>query len=474
MTSTFSSESVKAHLGVMVVMPFFSQSDNLNVDSNYAYLRLILPEMAKQSPHTLFLMFFPDPKYGQGKWRYTPDDLQSNRIRFISWPYDTAMRTGVLGFDPVRFAHVDHSYGPSIYWMNQVESGAEFYGGYRQAGSALSRPLIIAQHHYIIHKSLPYPVDHLFGRLWRQMGGTLAADAVVYNSDHTYKMAEESFSGYLNSGQMAELKAKSRVLRFGLVTGTEPQAPEATSDTKPVIVYNHRFESYKQPDVTAAVLKDLRGTYDFQVWVTQAAGQRTSDFPFDKQVFAPSRNDYLRNIAVPAINTINSVHETFCIALLDSIMLGHLVVAPNAVTFPELVPKGYPYLFNSVDEQKAMLAAILKDFKAIYNHWRPRLIDHAREMFGIRGYVEAYLDLIVTLEKSKREGQTPKPHVKQGADDTFAQMVKGKRYPLADIARAFKKKTGTSDQATPPARVVREAAMRGIHIVWDNGVCLMK
>jgi glycosyltransferase involved in cell wall biosynthesis len=463
------------NLGVIAAVPFFSQSDNLNVDSNYAYLRLVLPEMARQSPDTLFLLFFPDPNYGQGSWRYTADGLQSDRVRFIPWPYDTAMRTGVLGFDPVRFAQIDHQYGPTTYWMNQVEMGAAVFGGYRQAGSALSRPVVIAQHHYIIHRSLPYAHQYMFGRLWHQLGGSVAADRVIYNSGHTKRMADEAFGAYLNKGQMNELESKSIVHRFGLVTGDEPEAPEATKNTVPTIIYNHRFEAYKQPDATAAVLKAVREMgHGFQVWVTQAAGQKTKNFPFDRKVYAPTRAEYLSNIAVPAINTINSVHETFCIAMLDSIMLGHLVVAPNAVTFPELVPDGYPYLFDSIEQQRDMLAHLMANFTEEYNTWRPKMIAHAREKFGLAAYVRRYLEIIAAVEKDKRDNQTPKDHVKAGADELFRQMKKGKRYSLGVLARQFQKKTGTSNQAAPPSRVVREASMRGIRFLWDDGVYLVK
>lgn len=464
----------KDNLGVVLVAPMFSQGTNLNVDSNYVYLKQILPEMARQSPDTLFLMLFPDPHYGQGKWFYVPDDLSSHpRIQFLSWKYDTNARTGVMGFDPERYAHIDLRYGPTSYYLHAIEMGAALYGGYKQASNNMSRPVIIAQHHYVIHDSLPYAFEFMRSRLWYQMGGALMADRAIYNSDHAHRMWEESMGRYLNANAQQEIRQKSDTIRFGLVTGDEPVAPEADDETRISIIYNHRFEAYKQYRLTGELLLDLKREFDFDVLVTQVAGARTKDFPVDRTMYAPQRMDYLRNIAVPGINVTNSLHETFCISALDSIMMGQLVVAPNAVTFPELVPPDYPYLFNSVDHQRAILREIMSDFPRIYNTWRPRLIEHARQRFGLEGYVARVLDVFVA-EETKRRQQVPREHVAEAADTVFAELKPGKLYSLVDTHRAFKRRAGTADQATPITRWTREASMRGFKFVWKDGVQIVR
>jgi hypothetical protein len=42
-------------------------------------------------------------------------------------------------------------------------------------------------------------------------------------------------------------------------------------------------------------------------------------------------------------------------------MNDQLVIAPNKVTFPELVDKNYPYLFNNEEEQYEIIAKLLQD-----------------------------------------------------------------------------------------------------------------
>lgn len=473
--------SAKPRLGVVAVVPFWSQSDNLNVDSNYAYLRIVLPKMAEATEDTLFLVFFPDPHYGADKWVYTPDGLQNDRIRLIPWPYDTQMSSSVVGFDNVRFKEIEASYGPCIYWLNQVESGAAVVGGYTNSYGNVTRPTLIAQHHYIIHRSLPYVYEAQFPRQWMQIGGSLASDVVLYNSQHCKRMADESFAEYLTAGQMEKLSAKSIVLRFGLLRGDEPLAPEAAKDSKPVFIYNHRFEYYKRPDITFALFEQLRADFPFEVWATQTNGQATGGnrkYFYDRSVFAASRAEYLRNVAVPAVNTINSVHETFCISALDSLALGHLLVAPKAVTFPELVPEGYPYLFESEAEQAAMLRLILSTWPDEYNKWRIPLSNHAREHFQLADYVSRYLAVMESEEARHREANR-KERTLRGLHSVFDAFEAGKLYNPADVrkkvASAIYGSSGAT-QSMPTRRVIREAlALReDIGILWQGGVKLYR
>lgn len=468
----------KPRLGVVVVVPFWSQSDNMNADSNYAYLRIVLPEMVKQTEDTIFIVLFPDPKYGSDRWVYTPDGLQSDRIRFYAWNYDTAMATSISGWDVMRFKKLEDEQAPTMYWLHQVESGAFIAGGYKKAYAVANQPCLIAQHHYIIHRSLPYVYDTMFTRQWLQIGGSVASDAVVYNSDHCRNMARESFSDYLNKDALQKLENKSATLKFGLLRGDEPLSEEANDQTKPIFIYNHRFESYKNPKDTFDQFEKLRKKYQFEVWASQTAGQRTAGkkkFDIDKAIFEPSRNDYLKRIAVPAINTINSVHETFCISILDSMAVGNLVVVPNAVTFPELIPNDYPYIFRNLNEQYNMLDHILSNFKEEYNKWRPILSDHARKNFNLTTYVKNYIDLMVEKENARREVEM-KDNTEKWFKDVIDNMTPKKLYKPIDLRRIFSSNSGVGAQAMTVARFLRETLRYydNIHVVWNDGVKLYK
>jgi glycosyltransferase involved in cell wall biosynthesis len=452
----------------------------MNADSNYVYLKTILPELSKQSPETLWLVFFPDPEYGSDTWRYTPDGLQSDRIKFVSWPYDTQMSTSVIGFDPARFHEIETKYAPTMYWLHQVELGAFIAGGYARSWSDLSTPALVAHQHYIIHRSLPYPYESMFPRQWLQIGGSLSSDTVVYETDYCRKMAEESFTELITEKKWQEIEKKSVVLPVGVLSGLEPRAPIATADDQPVFIYNHRFERYKQPEVTFSILNELRKHYKFEIWATQTPGQRTGgsyEFYFDKSIFAPKRIDYLNKIAIPAINTINSLHETFCISIVDSMALGHLIVVPNALTFPEIVPKGYPFLFNSPDEQRAMLTSILDNWPEDYNRWRNILQTHAHKLFASKDIATNYMTILSNAENMHR-----KAGKKATTEASLTAAFNALRPDAPTSPEQFRRifahlhSKGIGNQSFPTRRFVREAAMDHpeVAIVWDNGVKLVK
>lgn len=468
------------NLGVVAVVPFWSQAANLNADSNYSYLRVVLPEMERQTTNAIFLVLFPDPKHGSSNWKFTPDGLQSDRIRFIPWPCDTQMATGVVDFDVMRWKQIEREYGPTIYWLHRVEIGANIVRGYERSYNRSGQPTLVAQHHYIIHKSLPYPIMSQFPRLWAQMGGSIASEHVVYNSAHCKRMADESFGDFLSPSIMDELELKSTVLKFGLLSGDEPAAPVGTVEDEPIFLYNHRFEHYKHPERTFEIFDELRDRFDFKVWATQTAGQKTGGrkrFFYDRSIFEPSRAAYLELIAsVPAINTINSAHETFCIALLDSIAAGHIVVAPNSVTFPELVPAGYPYLFDTVNQQRAMLEKILTTWSDEYNRWREPLRNHAMNNFDLTAYVRDYLGLIQQQELIHRVDVAKDTTVELFAQ-LFDTMEKGKQYAPRELRNALNRMGYNAGmQAFPVRRIVREAMNRrvDVNLVWNRGVRLVK
>lgn len=464
-----------SNLGVVVVAPFWSQSDNMNVDSNYTYLRSVLPEMERQCPNTLFLMLFPDPTHGADSWRYTPDGLQSDHIKFIKWPYDTAMLSSITSWPVLRFKQIDTDYGVTLYWLNQIEMGANAVHGYHKVFNHSSQPALVGQQHYILHRSLPYVYETQFSRLWLQMGGALSCDKVVYHTNYALGMAKESYAEWLAPPALQIIKDKAIVLLEGVIFQDDPVAPEAAPDAPPIFIYNHRFESYKNPKDTFDLFESLRLTYPkISVWATQVAGQHTRKWRYDKIVYAPKRYDYLANIAVPAINTLNTLHETMCLSIVDSLTLGHVCVLPNAVTFPELVPKGYPYLFNSLQEQRDMVRSILDTWPNEYNHWRSILASHARSQFDAPSYVTKYLQIMFDAENMHR-GTEKKETTLATIRKVFKGMKLNKPYVLKEVTLELRKQGGLAHQSMPFRRAVREAMeFGGIEISWNNGVVLTR
>lgn len=449
---------------IVCVWPFWSQSGALNWDSNYAYLRIVLPELIRERPTWRWVVLWPQLK-GKGAWKWYDDKLfNDERVIRYPWPYPTAMQDCIRHFDVHAFHQLEADYSPTLYWMHQVEAAAQIVQGTVQSFSHISNPAVVAQHHYIIHKSLPAPMFANHTRRLLQTIGTIAAHRVVLNSEHTHTMMRESFAELLSDDQMTEIEAKTSVERFGLID--DALSKDVKAHDRPVIIYNHRFETYKQPRITARVLERLRKEHDFEVWISQYVGQSKSRFPVDRVVGHPERGTYLENIAVPAINTLNSLHETFCIAMLDSIALGHLPVAPNSVTFPELVPPGYPYLFENEKDQTAMLDRILAEWPAAYNEWSPKLRAWARAEFTVGPYAKRYAQILD--ETARAMTSTPKPHTLTRLDAAY-ESIKGRTLTLKTLHKQICKAVKLGDQAFTPRRALREAADRGATFSLESG-----
>jgi glycosyltransferase involved in cell wall biosynthesis len=450
---------------VVCIAPFWSQSDALNWDSNYQLLRRTLPKLAELEPDWLWVVLWPQRSVGQDQWRWKNDGLFDHpRIVRFPWAYDTSMRMGTIAFDPQRFAQLEEKFAPTTYLLMQVELGAFIAGGFRGSYARISLPRIVAQHHYVIHPSLGAAnAESHFPRLWAQLGGTIAADRVLMNSRHAENMLRETAKTYLNGVTWEKIALKTRVVPFGLLDERVTSIVTRKHDT-PVIVFNHRFEQYKRPQVTADLLRRLRGSGQrFEVWVTQHVDQKISQMPVDRIVGDPDYLTYLDNIAVPAINTLNSVHETFCISVLDSMALGHVIVAPRGVTFPELLPYGYPYLFKDEHEQERMIVSILKDWPRAVDEWGARLRKHAAENFTLDVYAH---ELIAELRTDIGE-YVAKTHVQRKLDAFFDALPRG-RYALSDACRAYRKATGLQDQAAPNRRVLRDFLRRGAVPSYDD------
>jgi hypothetical protein len=161
---------------------------------------------------------------------------------------------------------------------------------------------------------------------------------------------------------------------------------------------------------------------------------------------------------------------------MESVAMGHLLVAPNGITFPELVPDGYPFLFENTAEQAAHLKHIFNTWPAEYNRWRSILIKYARERFAVESYAANYLDVMVEAELIHARSRT---ETKETTFKAFAQLFGGmkldKPYRLTDLGDKMRKKINAAHQSMPNRRIVREAMERGdIKVSWQHGVMLTR
>ena len=137
-------------------------------------------------------------------------------------------------------------------------------------------------------------------------------------------------------------------------------------------IYNHRLSGYKRWKITFEIFDKLYNEgYNFQVVFT--AGDRDNLSTLEKKPYVVIKSlrrhsDYIKELAKCHCNMINSIHETYCISIAESIMNDQIIIAPNRCTFPELLDKSYPYLFDTVEAQEQKIKYILDNGILEYKH----------------------------------------------------------------------------------------------------------
>jgi hypothetical protein len=142
--------------------------------------------------------------------------------------------------------------------------------------------------------------------------------------------------------------------------------------------------------------------------------------------------DYQTELSRCHFNITHTLHETFCQAALESLAFGQWLIAPKKLTFPELVPRGYPFLYENEDKPSNSRAHILAN-----GWWHPdhperkKLQNHTRDTYNIRAYAEHYIALIEAMNAwSYADSLKPQSLAKIAKLHTVALKTGRSRIPL--------------------------------------------
>lgn len=419
---------------IVFVQPMFSRAE-LNSDSNYVLISSLLRSMRKVRPDWHFVMPFPDKNSG---FKYDDDGLfsQSNITR-IPQRINPRRHGGAVHYDSIWYDKLLKKLAIDVIWCNLVESA----GNLKHAGDATYndtfKPVVIAHHHYVIHESLPYPLEAMENIMWAQITGAAIADCNIFHSEHCKNMFMDNTANLLSQEQRDNIKSKSRSIHLGVL---EPSLGVSydVNTTVPVIVYNHRLQGYKNWRVTFEVLDELyKEGIQFKVKFTSSTRENLAHimkYPFVEVALGATREEYLENIKGCDLNVTNSSHETFCISAVESMAYGQPLVAPDGVTFPEITGRdsnAYPYLFKNRNEQKDMLRKLLTDH-AERQKWGNILSDHVLTNFNHTVWAERMAELF--------EEHDANVVVNVRADDAkdmfIGKMHEFDRKPFQDFYRA--------------------------------------
>ncbi|MDZ7642166.1 MAG: DUF3524 domain-containing protein [Desulfurivibrio sp.] len=227
---------------------------------------------------------------------------------------------------------------------------------------------------YFHENQFAYPVRHASHRdlqfALTNYTAALAADRVAFNSAHNRetllwgcrKLLKRAPDMKELVGGVEEIAAKSEVLPPGLelaaVDQAAPEQPEpVTTDTAnqpPVILWNHRWEYDKQPELFFAALRQLAAdNFPFRLIMAGEGGNARDELftrarrdlaPWIRHWgYAPRRQDYLRLLHQADVVVSTAAHEFFGLAVLEAVRAGCRPLLPARLAYPEIYPARYLY-----------------------------------------------------------------------------------------------------------------------------------
>ncbi|MGD9934068.1 MAG: DUF3524 domain-containing protein [Dehalococcoidia bacterium] len=224
----------------------------------------------------------------------------------------------------------------------------------------------------------------------------LAADGVAFNSEFhrddfigALRTLEREPQNWLDGEGIAVIEAKAGVLPVGVDLEWAAALPRrhAAPGEPPLLLWNHRWEFDKAPDVFARTLTRLAGQgVDFRVAIAGDPGtnphpamEELRDVLGDRVIhfgLAPNIDDYRALLRVADIAVSTTRHEFFGIGMVEAMAAGCIPIAPARYNYPALVPEWLHGVCLWTDEEdfSAKLREMIADVgEGKAEHYRERL-----------------------------------------------------------------------------------------------------
>lgn len=193
------------------------------------------------------------------------------------------------------------------------------------------------------------------------MTTALASDSLAFNSSYNLETFLEGIVNLLKKSYdmklrdvSAAIRERSRVLPPGIDFSAIDAAKRIDRKGPPVIVWNHRWEHDKNPELFFDALLALdREGIDFKMIVL---GESFRDYPdvFDEALkklsdrvvfsgYAESREDYACWLRQGDMVVSTAAHEFFGMAVIEAVRAGCRPLLPNRLSYPELFPAEFLY-----------------------------------------------------------------------------------------------------------------------------------
>ncbi|MBU0729533.1 MAG: DUF3524 domain-containing protein [Proteobacteria bacterium] len=205
----------------------------------------------------------------------------------------------------------------------------------------------------------------------------LASDLIAFNSQHNLSTFLIGLKDFLKKTPDMKFKGvehlicnKSRVLFPGQDFEDIDRQEGLRNGNDPVILWNHRWEHDKQPEIFFEALYSLdQKGFDFKLIV---AGESFKQSPavfkqaenlLAKRILhfghARSRKEYVELLRHSDIVVSTANHEFFGIAVIEAVRAGCRPLLPGRLSYPELFPAEFLYDADE-DFQEALISTLAK------------------------------------------------------------------------------------------------------------------
>ena len=214
---------------------------------------------------------------------------------------------------------------------------------------------------YFHENQLTYPIapneriDYQFG--FTDITTALAADRILFNSKFHFNAFFSALPGFIHmmpefqpEWVVDEIKIKSGVLHPGCRFASAPPPMSDVRGLPPLIIWNHRWEFDKNPgDFFNALDSVFSRGFDFRIALLGENFQTVpKEFISAKERYGDrivhyghveSRKEYQNWLSRGSIVISTSTQENFGISMVEAMRHGCLPLAPNRLSYPEIIPE---------------------------------------------------------------------------------------------------------------------------------------
>ena len=282
---------------------------------------------------------------------------------------------------------------------------------------------------YFHENQLSYPLpegvrmDYQFG--FTDITTALAADRLLFNSNFHMNSFINSMPGFIRKMPeykplwvVDKIREKSSVLYPGcsFPAGEIRTQKDSAEGRPPLILWNHRWEFDKQPEVFFRALEkadaELRRSGIDIPFNIALLGENFQAVPkafieaksrWKDQIlqygYCDSKQDYINWLKRSDIVISTSIQENFGISIVEAIRYGCVPLLPDRLSYPELMPVEYheTNLYRSEEELTENLIEMLRKLQKGERNTRTSELSENFQRFSWQAIVKEYDELLISI-----------------------------------------------------------------------------